>query len=146
MSQGPNFRRVITEYSDPRGPGQFGAGDHMSGREPLEENRISLSGRDQITGRGKLGYLAHRPFTIDRLRHRHGEPTTQPNRKGTAEQPHITRIIPTMRYAIGAPCDRGYVRHAPNYKPNSTTPMHPTEFIIYSGSGNNAYCRTNVCQ
>jgi hypothetical protein len=62
----------------------------MSGREPLEENRVSLPGRDKITGRGELGYLAHRPFTIDRLRDRHGEPTTQPNRKGPAEQPHIT--------------------------------------------------------
>jgi hypothetical protein len=106
MSQGPNFRRVIAEYADPSGPGQFGTGDHMSGREPLEENRVGLPGRDKITGRSKLGYLAHRPLTIDRLRHRHGEPTTQPNRKGTAEQPHIARIAPAMRHAIRTPNER----------------------------------------
>jgi hypothetical protein len=62
----------------------------MSGREPLEENRVSLPGCKQTTGRGKLGYLTHVPLTIDRLRDRHGEPTTQSDWKGAAEQPHIT--------------------------------------------------------
>ena len=79
----------------------------MSGSELLEEDRVSLSGREQTTGRGKLGYLIHRPFTIDRLRHRHGKPTGQPNRMGTTEQPHIARIVSTVRHAIGAPHERG---------------------------------------
>jgi hypothetical protein len=79
----------------------------MSGREPLEKDRVSLLGGEQTTGRDNLGNLVHRPFTIDRLRDRHREPTSQPNRMGTAEQPHINRIAPTMRHAIGAPHERG---------------------------------------
>ena len=83
--QGPYVKLVIAEQPDPSGPQWLGTGDNMSGSEPLEEDCVSLTGREQTAGRGKLGYLDHRPFTIDRLRHRHGEPTTQPNRKGTAK-------------------------------------------------------------
>ena len=83
------MKLVIAEQPDPSGPQWLGTGDNMSGSEPLEEDRVSLSGREQTAGRGKLGYLDHRPSTIDCLRHRHGEPTGQPNRMGTAEQPHI---------------------------------------------------------
>ncbi len=80
-------------------------GDNMSGSEPLKRTALARPAVSRPLIAANSTHLVHRPSTIGSFAPPgRGEPTSQSNRMGTAEQPHIARIV-----SDNAPRDRGAI-------------------------------------